>query len=361
MKKIKKNVLIFEEDEDTLKFLRSFFKGRNDYSAYFIKGNKKDFKRELEDKKPDVLIINSPDGLDQVNPSDVGCPVIALISGNITGGIRSVVRSDAEYYLITPFHKEDLEHKLRLAIERKSWFENLYPQKKDLDALIEFTYFISSTPNPKEVIYIFVKKISEMMKVARCSVISIGVEEQKHAYIISASDDPEIKKIKLDLTKYPEIERAVTLRKPVIIKDALKDPLMKDVRDIIAPLAVRSILVLHSIFRDEVIGTLLLRTTSIERNFTKREIKICTSIANASANAFYNAVLYDRLEKEKTKFERLAVVDYLTGIYNNRYFHNRLDEEFSRAVRYNFPLSCMMLDIDHFKRINDTYGHRIGD
>ena len=60
-------------------------------------------------------------------------------------------------------------------------------------------------------------------------------------------------------------------------------------------------------------------------------------------------------------FERLAITDYLTGIYNIRYFYNRLEEEFSRAVRYKIPLSCMMLDIDYFKKINDIYGHRIGD
>jgi diguanylate cyclase (GGDEF)-like protein len=361
MKKKRKDILVFEEDEENLKFLRAFFKTKNDYSARFIKGDKKVLKKELIDKKPSALVISSPEGLEHINPSEVNCPVIALISGNITRGIRSVVRSDVEYYLLSPFYKEDLEHKLKLALGRKSWFANLYSQRKDLDALIEFTYFISSTLNPEEVLYIFVKKISEMMKVARCSVISIEVGDQKHVYVISTSDDPEITKIRLELSKYPEIERAISIKKPVIIKDALKDPLMKRVRDIIAPLAVRSILVIPMIFRDEVIGTLLLRTTSIKRKFAEREIKLCTAIANSSANAFYNAFLYDKLDKEKKKFERLAVTDYLTGIYNIRYFYNRLDEEFSRAVRYNTPLSCMMLDIDHFKKINDTYGHRIGD
>jgi diguanylate cyclase (GGDEF)-like protein len=49
------------------------------------------------------------------------------------------------------------------------------------------------------------------------------------------------------------------------------------------------------------------------------------------------------------------------GIYNRRYLDRRLEEEFLRARRHGLPLSVLMLDIDDFKRINDTYGHRVGD
>ncbi len=58
---------------------------------------------------------------------------------------------------------------------------------------------------------------------------------------------------------------------------------------------------------------------------------------------------------------RMAVVDALTGAYNKRYFEERLREEFSYCLRNNVSLSLMMLDLDHFKNINDTYGHQAGD
>ncbi|MBI5188150.1 MAG: sensor domain-containing diguanylate cyclase [Nitrospirae bacterium] len=358
---MKKEIFIYEEDKDTLRFLRSFFRGRDDYSAHFIKRDEKALRRELVEKRPAAVIVNSPDGLEHINPSEVECPVIAMISGNVTNGIRSVVKAGVEYYLLSPFYKEDLEYKLKVAIERKIWFENLYREKKDLEALIELTYLVSSTLNPKEVLYLVVKKIPEIINVTRCSMISMGVEEQRYAYVVSTFEDPKITNIRLDLQKYPEIRKALTLKKPVIIKDAMKDPIMKEVRDIIAPIGIRSIVVIPMVFRDEIIGTLFLRTSRAGHTFTEREIKLCTAIANASANALYNAFLYDRVEKEKTRLERLAITDYLTGIYNIRYFYNRIDEEFSRAGRYNIPLGCMMFDIDYFKKINDTYGHRVGD
>ena len=357
----KKNILIYEEDKDTLKFLRSFFRKRNDCSVCFIKTDKKVLKRELAERRYAALIISSPDGLEHIKPSEVKCPIIALISCNVTNGIRAVVKSDVEYYLLSPFHKEEFYHKLGLAIERKNWFETLYKSKKDIDALMEFTYLISSTLNPKEVLYLVVKKISEIINVTRCSMISIDVEDQGYAHVISTFEDTKITNIKLDLRKYPEIMKAVSFKKTVIIKDALKDPVMEGVRDIIKPLGIRSIAVLPITFRDEVIGTLLLRTSRSGHAFTKREIRLCTAIANASSNALYNAFLHDRLKKEKTRLEKLAITDYLTGIYNIRYFYHRLEEEFSRSERYFIPISCMMFDLDYFKKINDTYGHRVGD
>ena len=64
------------------------------------------------------------------------------------------------------------------------------------------------------------------------------------------------------------------------------------------------------------------------------------------------------LEEE---LRRQAHVAYLTGIYNRRHFMERAEQELSRAHRYGKPLSMLMLDIDHFKQINDRHGHKVGD
>jgi two-component system, cell cycle response regulator len=71
--------------------------------------------------------------------------------------------------------------------------------------------------------------------------------------------------------------------------------------------------------------------------------------------------MHDDIAQARARLEQLAVQDELTGLYNYRYLHNRLGEEFKRAERYREPLACVMLDIDHFKRINDRFGHDAGD
>jgi diguanylate cyclase (GGDEF)-like protein len=62
-----------------------------------------------------------------------------------------------------------------------------------------------------------------------------------------------------------------------------------------------------------------------------------------------------------SKLERETIMDHLTGVYNRRYLDKRIASEAIRARRYDMPLSMMMLDIDHFKDVNDRYGHQIGD
>ncbi|MCX7597462.1 MAG: diguanylate cyclase response regulator [Armatimonadetes bacterium] len=57
----------------------------------------------------------------------------------------------------------------------------------------------------------------------------------------------------------------------------------------------------------------------------------------------------------------LVLIDPLTGLYNRRFLQQSLEREFAAARRYGYPLACAIADLDHFKRINDTYGHLIGD
>ncbi len=69
----------------------------------------------------------------------------------------------------------------------------------------------------------------------------------------------------------------------------------------------------------------------------------------------------DRLRRAYQKIEYLAITDDLTGLFNRRYFFMRLDQEIDRSKRYKEDLACIMIDLDHFKNINDTYGHQAGD
>jgi diguanylate cyclase (GGDEF)-like protein len=68
-----------------------------------------------------------------------------------------------------------------------------------------------------------------------------------------------------------------------------------------------------------------------------------------------------QLRKSEAKFRNLAVVDSLTGLYNRHHFYHIGQQEVERSHRFDLPLSLLMMDIDHYKDINDTYGHRVGD
>ena len=82
----------------------------------------------------------------------------------------------------------------------------------------------------------------------------------------------------------------------------------------------------------------------------------CLTLA-VSALALTSAQYVRRL----AALERDNINDFMLGIPNYRYFASRLDEEVARSSRYQPPLSLIMLDVDHFQKINDTYGYRVGD
>jgi diguanylate cyclase (GGDEF)-like protein len=90
------------------------------------------------------------------------------------------------------------------------------------------------------------------------------------------------------------------------------------------------------------------------RAYEHDELELLQIVASQAAVAFENARLYDRIEQQ-------AITDGLTGLYNHRYFYKRLGEEVATSERYGAPLSLLMLDLDDFKRFNDTYGHLAGD
>ena len=75
----------------------------------------------------------------------------------------------------------------------------------------------------------------------------------------------------------------------------------------------------------------------------------------------YAAFLLDRAERVEGELERLVVVDPLTGVYTRRKFHESLEASLTAAMRHQHLFALLMLDIDNFKRINDKFGHQVGD
>lgn len=91
--------------------------------------------------------------------------------------------------------------------------------------------------------------------------------------------------------------------------------------------------------------------------FNKRDLELLQTIAPQIAMAIDRTSLKDKAGE----FEQLSLTDALTGLLNRRYIEERLTEEMNRAKRHHFPMSVMMIDVDHFKSYNDSYGHPAGD
>jgi diguanylate cyclase (GGDEF)-like protein len=166
---------------------------------------------------------------------------------------------------------------------------------------------------------------------------------------------------------FPGNEAEPAEKKLVNIRGTLVDVVVKnrhqiyisDLRNYRSPLlpfktgAVASAFLLPLIYEKEILGVLLLLMDKIHP-LHSRQTELLEVLGNQTATSMINARFHAEIEK-------LAVTDGLTGLFNHRHFQERVAEELSRLQRFSNPLSLLMLDIDYFKKINDTYGHPVGD
>tara|TARA_B100001167_G_scaffold188981_1_gene153053 strand:- start:729 stop:1502 length:774 start_codon:yes stop_codon:yes gene_type:complete len=103
----------------------------------------------------------------------------------------------------------------------------------------------------------------------------------------------------------------------------------------------------------EIVGVLNINDVG-QDSFDVGDLDFILNLSEFIAMSISNAVLYEQANK-------LAVTDGLTGISNRQSVEKSLQIEFERSKRYNSPLSLILLDVDHFKDVNDTYGHQKGD
>jgi diguanylate cyclase (GGDEF)-like protein len=129
------------------------------------------------------------------------------------------------------------------------------------------------------------------------------------------------------------------------------DELRRLAVDALAPAADGQRLVVPFVSGDAAVGLLHLRAGA---SVGADELELLQILASQAAVALANAALYRTLERQ-------AVTDGLTGLYNHRYFYERLNQEIARAQRYGLPLALLMIDIDDFKEFNDRFGHPAGD
>ncbi|HVD01777.1 MAG TPA: diguanylate cyclase [Candidatus Dormibacteraeota bacterium] len=115
-----------------------------------------------------------------------------------------------------------------------------------------------------------------------------------------------------------------------------------------------SVIVVPISVQNRVAAVLRLSHYNKSQAFTDQQFFLVNALAGSASGALANSLRYERKTRE-------AITDGLTGLLNHREFRHRLDLEFSRFRRRGTPFSVMLIDVDHFKSVNDTMGHRHGD
>jgi PAS domain S-box-containing protein len=169
-------------------------------------------------------------------------------------------------------------------------------KQRDMQLTLELTRTLSSSLDFREILFTVVRRIAEVVHIDRVSIVLIPEDESGVGYVIAASDDQDVNDLRLDLTKYPEIEQVLRTKEVLTINDVANHPVLDGVRASVASLSALSLIPIN--LHERVIGVLFLRTLEDRQKLSKDELDVCTIIANATGSALRNAHVMQKLRRD---------------------------------------------------------------
>jgi two-component system, cell cycle response regulator len=230
--------------------------------------------------------------------------------------------------------------------------------------LVDILHEITGELSASEIYRLLARRVAQALEVSHCSVV-LARADDTFGTVAAAHDDSAMHDVTIQLDEYPEIRAALDSGRPVLIEDASTHPLYAGVRAASdresKTLDICSVAGVPFAIDRVRSGVLFLRTDRAERNLTMDDVVFCEVVIRAAVAAIRRAQALETTRAENRRLEALATTDPLTRVLNRRALLDRLNTEVDRARRYESSLTLLLLDLDHFKQINDTAGHLAGD
>jgi diguanylate cyclase (GGDEF)-like protein len=250
-----------------------------------------------------------------------------------------------------------LEEQTRKLIHDTMARDSLRTQHTDKERLVfEISNNVRSSLEIQQVLQTAVNKIGETFKLSRCLLLRPVVSNDTTA--VFEYHDSSVASVKELFDGEMGLEFVRMAFKKTAPHDFC-DPNMDDAsetfnKQFLKQMGLLSGLLVPLILRDRNIGTIFLQDCQTPREWSIDNTALFGSLADQLSVAIENADLHEEKKMQ-------AVTDGLTGIANRRHFNETFTKEFERAKRYDEPLSLIVVDLDFLKKINDTYGHHVGD
>jgi diguanylate cyclase (GGDEF)-like protein len=235
---------------------------------------------------------------------------------------------------------------------------NSFPQllerrNEELASMIEIGKALTSSLDIHAILETIMKQVERLIKPKAWSLLLVDSETGDLIFEIAVSSvSDKLKGVRLERGK--GIAGWVALHgQTLLIPDVSKDTRFAEQFAQKLLYTTRSIVCVPMKIKDQVIGVIELINSYEELDFDDTDILLISAIADFAAIALENARNYKRINE-------LVITDDLTGLYNSREFGHLIENEVKRFSRYGQHFSLIFLDLDHFKGINDSYGHLVG-
>ncbi|HST85447.1 MAG TPA: diguanylate cyclase [Kineosporiaceae bacterium] len=276
---------------------------------------------ELDGRLLGVVYLDSQVAKGIFTPDDVG--ILTALTNHIATSLETTRAAQLEISVQTARQQRDLADTLRQTLQE-----------------------MSETLDPVEVTKRLLDAVTRVMHCDGAWVLSAdGTEDE---CVLIANDGQNGEPVRHPIADEPRLRALIAQERPSIGSPgvrplALAELLANATSWIALPLRTHS----------QGGGVLVLSSTALDSHLDD-QIEVAAALAAQGITAYDKAILF-------TQVQELAVIDELTGIANRRRFFEVARRDLAAAVRHNRPLAALMIDIDHFKKVNDTYGHPTGD
>ena len=334
----------------------------------------------------DVLVLSAGDRRAGVEETirrirgDEGARGLSVIVAGLDPGadVHALLRSGADDWLSRPLRAAELlarvkvgaelaagERERRDAASRRD--DELARAQEDIATsrqLVEILNEVASELAAAEIYKVLARRVARALDLRHCSVVLAATGEET-GMVVAAYDDPSITDLQVRIDRYPELATALRTSRAVLVPDVAVDPMFEDVRSLwqregLTP-PIRSVLAIPFALDRRRMGVFFLRTERGERTLTAEDATFAETVIRAAVAAIRRAHALESTRADNRRLEELATTDALTRLINRRALLERLSIEVDRARRFKSQLSVLMVDLDHFKAVNDEHGHLGGD
>jgi two-component system cell cycle response regulator len=378
-------ILILDEDPDDRQIISWLLKEYG-YQVTTIDAPSELF-AALEERSPDLVVIDlgGENGervglLDRMKTDDRWreLPVLMMSTLAPEDGALKALGLVASDHVRKPFRVRELLARIQAQLRMRAVLrttrealrfteeqlqqarEEAENQRKVVDILHDVTGDLTS----EEIYSILARRVARALSVSHCSVV-LAHPGDMSGVVATAYEDGTIRNKPIDLSRYPELRAALDGGKAVLVEDVRTSALYATARAMWdregIQVAIRSVIALPFALDRRQVGVFFLRRTRAEPPLTADDVHFADTVIKAAVAAIQRAQVIEMTKADNARLEALAHTDALTMALNRRALMSRLAAEVDRARRYESVVTILMIDLDHFKAVNDTYGHQTGD